>query len=357
MYLVLYHFISAELQANSHGTGKDSLCGWHPKQGSQLRNAPPLLAARGWGTSLGTTGSRFSRVSLLLRGRELSHHTEICAYFKADMQKKAPFSGGEFDLDTYSKDTAYLPAVGTSSSPTTLCNSKGRIRHLPRLSVCFSWRKTQSITATRATGCCEAADGAGCVPWRISPWGLGWGVLAHAQVYVRGIRSDAAWYEFSFFYKQLFDRKTAQRKTRANSSALMQSNINTHAKLLVVFYLLGALCEISPGIGNYPGNQGSETIFANDLTAYLQLYINSFSWSQLKNFRWVESQKELQRLGKKQLRYLREKFMTAMKESTVLGRTWVKNWLCTIKTLAWAYSYGHTLVMFHSSNVKRKSCC
>jgi len=59
----------------------------------------------------------------------------------------------------------------------------------------------------------------------------------------------------------------------------MQSTTNVHAQVQALLCLLGALCEISPGVGNYPGNQGSETMFTDDLTASLQLYINSFSWS------------------------------------------------------------------------------
>ena len=350
-----------EWQVSSSGAGKDSFCGWHPKYGSELRNAPPLLAAGAWGTSLGMTGSHFSWASLLPRGRGLSHHAGTCACFEGDstlgdVRRKARFWAGEAGLKACSEDRACLPAGGASSSPTRPCGGKGRTRHWPRLGICLLWREARRVAAARATGCCLAADDRGCVPQRISPWGLNLGGLPHTPVYAKAVRSDVAWCEFSFFYKQLFECKTAQCKTRANSSAVMQSTTNVHAQVQALLCLLGALCEISPGVGNYPGNQGSETMFTDDLTASLQLYINSFSWSWLKSFRWVESRKELQRLRKKQQRYLREKIMTKMKESTLWGRTWVKNCLCTFKTLAWAYSYCHTLIMFHSSNVKRKSC-
>lgn len=106
----------------------------------------------------------------------------------------------------------------------------------------------------------------------MSSGGLDLGALARTQVHVRGIGSDAAWYGFSFFYKQLFDCKAVQCKTQANFHALMQSNAHVHAKVLALSCLLSVLSEISPGIGNYPGNQGSETVFTNDLTVYLQLY-------------------------------------------------------------------------------------
>lgn len=40
--------------------------------------------------------------------------------------------------------------------------------------------------------------------------------------------------------------------------------------------LLWCICEVSPGIGNYPKNKESKTIFTNDLTVYLQLYKTVF---------------------------------------------------------------------------------
>lgn len=55
----------------------------------------------------------------------------------------------------------------------------------------------------------------------------------------------------------------------------------------------------------------------------------------------------------KQLSYLRKKIMTAVKESRILGRTWVKNWLCTITALAWAY-ISHTLINISQQQYEKK---
>lgn len=95
-------------------------------------------------------------------------------------------------MNTCSKDTECPPALRTSPSPGICAVAKVG----PRLSSHLCG-KTQSVTATHVTGCCDVTDDLFLENLSL---GLNSGVLPHVQVYTRGIRSDVAWYELGLFY-------------------------------------------------------------------------------------------------------------------------------------------------------------
>lgn len=88
---------------------------------TELKNSPSLLTLRDRRISLGTMGSHFSSVSLLVRGRQLSQHTQTCACFKGNgvlgKVAKKPISQRVSPMNTCSKDTACHPTPPTSPSP------------------------------------------------------------------------------------------------------------------------------------------------------------------------------------------------------------------------------------------------
>lgn len=121
--------------------------------------------------------------SFLSTHRPVPVSKAIVCWYQGKVPKKAHFSEGkpnEHLLQRHSVPSCSLDQPFTR----TLCRSKGRTWHWPRLSIPLC-EKTQGVMATCVIVCCNVTGGLACVPWRISPWGLNSEVLPHVQAYAR----------------------------------------------------------------------------------------------------------------------------------------------------------------------------
>lgn len=157
-----------------------------------------LPAAGAWGTSLGPQGPSPSLVSPT---RQRPHPEEVGVCLKGISLLGDTFTS-EYTWNMRSESTAHFPAGCTSSSPVTLCNSKGNTWPSPWLSMCFVQGEKAKCSSNRRL-CATVWQSPGCIPWSISPWGLNWVGLPHLQVHVTGSGANVAWCVHSYLTVKL----------------------------------------------------------------------------------------------------------------------------------------------------------